>query len=181
MENGVALSVKSSNKSRGNQSTSTAIRRRMEAQSLNEQNEALRAAQMSIQKTKYIERELSPLARDPANYETRLPNEDKNYVMSPAAKRARQDGSLDPMQTSFNRTFNRKLKMRDTFTKIFPSYTHAEPTCFVPSATHQLHMYPKEDDQGRPMQDIDRTYTHKKDFIKEYTESMLKIASMRRT
>jgi len=80
-------------------------------------------------------RQLSPLAVDPVNFETRLPNEDDNYSLSPAAKRALQDGSLDPHQTFFNRTFNRKLKMRDTFTKIFPSYTHGEPTVSQPSTT----------------------------------------------
>jgi hypothetical protein len=71
--------------------------------------------------------------------------------------------------------------MRDTFTKIFPSYTHGGPTCYIPSATHALHFYPKENDLGEKMQNIDRAYTHKKDFMKDYTESMLKIANMRRT
>ena len=35
--------------------------------------------------------------------------------------------------------------------------------------------------QGKPTYEIDRTYTHKKDFIKVYTEDILKIANMRRT
>ena len=104
----------------------------------------------------------------------------ENYNASPAVKRARQDGSLDPQQTPFNRTFNRKLKMRDTFTKIFPSYSHAEPTCYIASMTHHRHYYPKRDDVGNKMQAIDRTHTHKMDFMKEYTESMLKIQNMRR-
>ena len=102
-----------------------------------------------------------------------------NYNQSPAAKRAREDGSLDPHQTHFNRTFNRKLKMRDTFTKIFPSYKHSEPTCYISSVTHFQHYYPKKDDVGNKMQAIDRTFTHKMDFIKEYSESMYKIKDMR--
>ncbi len=53
-----------------------------------------------------------------------LPNTVPNYVKSPAAKLALRDGSLDPNQTFFNSTFNRKLKMKDSFTKVFPSYTH---------------------------------------------------------
>ncbi len=130
---------------------------------------------MMIQKTQYVDREMSPAAKDPANFETRLPNESLNYGKSPAAKRAIQDGSLDPSQTPFNRTFNRKLKMRDTFTKIFPSYTHGETTCYIASATHHNHYYPKRDDLGNKMQDIDRQFTHKKDYMKEYSESMLKI------
>ena len=68
--------------------------------------------------------------------------------------------------------------MRDTFTKIFPSYTHGEKTCYKPSATHTLHFYPKRNDVGQSMQEIDRTFTHKKDYMKEYSESMLKIANM---
>ena len=157
-----------------------AKRRAAAAQSLKEQNIALREAQQLIQKTKYIDCEFSPLAKNPVNYETRLPNQDRNYGLSPAAKRARQDGSLDPSQTFFNRTINRKLKMRDTFTKIFPSYNHGAPTCYQPSQTHASHFYPKKDDVGKRMVDIDRSFTHKKDFMKEYTESMLKIQNMRR-
>ena len=59
-----------------------------------------------------------------------LPNDDKNYSLSPAARRAMRDGSLDPNQTHFNSSINRKIKMRDTFTKIFPSYPHGEPTTY---------------------------------------------------
>ena len=57
-------------------------------------------------------------------YEAKLLNEDVNYSLSPAAKHARKDGSLDPRQTFLGKTFNRKLRMRDTFTKIFPTYGH---------------------------------------------------------
>ena len=69
--------------------------------------------------------------------------------------------------------------MRDTFTKIFPQYTHGEPTTYIPSITHAKHFYPKHDDIGNRMNQIDRTHTHKKDEIKEYSEAMLKIANMR--
>ena len=160
--------------------SSNALRRREAAKSLADQNRLLREAQQTIQKTKYHERELSPLATQAEHFETRALNQDMNYGLSPAAKRARQDGSLDPSQTFFNRTFNRKIKMRDTFTKIFPSYTHGAETCYQPSNTHFMHMYPKKDDLGKKMADIDRSHTHKMDFMKEYTESMLKIANMRR-
>ena len=113
-------------------------------------------------------------------FEAKLLNDDLNYCHSPAAKHAMLDGSLDPRQTFFGNTFNRKLRMRDTFTKIFPSYNHGEPTVRCPSHTHTAHFYPRQNDVGMPMQDIDRQYTHKRDFMKEYHESMLKIASMRR-
>lgn len=121
-------------------------------------------------------RQHSPI-RDinPANkFEASLPNRDANYEKSPAAKRARQDGSLDALAT-MNRTFNRKIKMRDTFTKLFPCYEHGSPTCYQSTKTHMLHQYPDQDDEGRPTHAIDRTYTHKKDEMKNYTECMLKI------
>ena len=97
-----------------------------------------------------------------------------NYSKSPAAKRAHEDGSLDP-NAQFNRTFNRKLKMRDTFTKVFPLYNHGVPTCYETSNTHFQHMYPDHDDLGKPTHAIDRTFTHKFDEMKIYNESMLKI------
>lgn len=127
-------------------------------------------------------RDYSPLLVDRANrFEGRLPNDDKNYEASPAARRANVDGSLDH-NAAFNRTFNRKLKMRDTFTKIFPGYNHAEPTTIKGKITEtaQRHKYPAADDLGRKTHAIDRSYTHKMDFIKEYTESMIKIQNMRR-
>ncbi len=95
-----------------------------------------------------------------------LPNETKNYRLSPAARHAEKDGSLEPiMRTTFNQSFNRKLKMRDTFTKIFPLYTHAQPTTFAMNETmsHQKFIYPASNDDGRITYVIDREYTHKFD------------------
>jgi hypothetical protein len=70
--------------------------------------------------------------------------------------------------------------MRDTFTKIFPGYEHGSPTCYQkPGMTHAMFVYPKQM-EGRPTHEIDRTYTKKNDFIKIYTEEILKIANMRR-
>ena len=87
------------------------------------------------------------------------------------------DGSLDPNQTFFGRTFNRKMKMRDTFTKIFPSYEHGMPTNYSPKKIHSkwTHSYPEKNDLGGNAFDIDRTYTHKKDEMKQFHEAMLKI------
>jgi len=103
-----------------------------------------------------------------------------NYVNSPVAKLAMTNGSLNT-QNSMTRTFNRKLKMRDTFTKIFPSYTHEDRTVMIPSFSHQMYSYPAKNDLGAPTHEIDRNFTHKKDNMKIYHESILKIANMRRT
>ena len=125
-------------------------------------------------------RAMSPVKVDIDNqFEVNLPNQDTNYGKSPAAKRAFEDGSLD-RNAQFNRTFNRKLKMRDTFTKVFPLYNHGAPTCYEKTNTHLQHIYPDADDLGNTTHAIDRRFTHKFDEMKIYTESMLKIQNMRR-
>lgn len=128
--------------------SSRAPRREADANELKTHNMSMREVQALIQTNKHFERDMSPSAKEPTNFEMRPLCDLENYNASPAVKRARQDGSLDPTQTPFNRTFNRKLKMRDTFTKIFPSYSHAEPTCYIASMTHHKHYYPKRDDVG---------------------------------
>ena len=125
-------------------------------------------------------RRLSPLAEDPEHYECRLLNDDRNYSSSPAARHAMNDGSLDPNTTFFNRTFNRKLKMRDTFTKIFPGYPHGSPSVAGPSHTQTLHAYPDKNADGRPTHEISREFTLKKDAMKDFHESLLRIANMAR-
>jgi len=74
-----------------------------------------------------------------------LPNTNENYSKSPAARHAYRDGSLDPARMTFSRIFNRKLKMRDTFTKVFPVYPHGNPTTYSnpnKSFTHFKYFYP---------------------------------------
>ena len=77
-------------------------------------------------------------------------------------------------------TNNRRLKLRDTFTKLFPTYTHGTGSNFIPTTTHATFMYKGIEPDGIPTHNIDRTYTHKVDFMKYYTEEMLKISNMRR-
>ena len=92
-----------------------------------------------------------------------------------------RDGSLDPQKTNFNGTIHRKLKMRDTFCKIFPSYNHGKPTVYQnpnSSYTQFVHVYPKRNDDGRYTHKINRENTHKKDEWKIYSESMYKISDM---
>ena len=73
------------------------------------------------------------------------------------------------------RTFNRKMKMGDSFTRVLPRYNHVKNSCYQPSATHALHPHYRKDILSLPMTDIDRRYTHKQDFIKNYSESMYKL------
>ena len=71
---------------------------------------------------------MSPQSKDALKFEVRLPNSTENYSHSPAARHAVQNGSLDPSQMQINKMNNRKIKMRDTFTQLFPTYPHGVPS-----------------------------------------------------
>ena len=73
---------------------------------------------------------------------------------------------------------NRSLRDRDTFLKIFPGYRISKET--TSSVNTNSFFYPEVSTESIKMHEIDRTYTHKMDFIKRYTEEMLKVASMQR-
>ena len=110
--------------------------------------------------------------------DSQLLNTGYNYMRSPAAQHAMRDGSVDNLlQPTFSRTFNRKMKMRDTFTSIFGAYNHSEPTVFTknrPEKEETL-QYPRRNDDGHITYLINREYTFKKDRIKDYSESMYRI------
>lgn len=106
----------------------------------------------------------------------------KHFDSSPVAKHYYADpGFLMTFDGTIPErvAFNRKIKMRDTFTKVFPTYSHEPQTTYVsPSVTHAFHFYPKTQYDGKPIQEIDRRYTHKFDEMKIYNEEMLKIAEI---
>ena len=56
-------------------------------------------------------------------WEASLPNDRQHYEQSPVARFQKENGSFSP-DRFMTRTFNRKMKMKDTFTQIFPSYNH---------------------------------------------------------
>ena len=62
--------------------------------------------------------------------------------------------------------FNRKLKMKDSFSTIFVTYNHFPKSTYSgrnSSVTHKEIPYYKTDILGNPMHEIDREFTHKKD------------------
>ena len=70
------------------------------------------------------------------------------------------------------------MKMRDTFTNIFPGYDHKPETCYRSvdkSITHHLYPIHEKNIEGKPMAHIERNYTHKMDDIKDYSEEMYKL------
>ena len=69
------------------------------------------------------------------------------------------------------------MRMRDTFTVLFPGYEHGMYTNCVPnqisSSIH--HQYPEANDTGSPTHVIDRQFTHKKDDMKLFHENYMRI------
>ena len=59
----------------------------------------------------------------PTEWERELPNDRQHYMDSPIGKHQRNvyGKSKDAFMS---RTFNRRMKMGDTFTKVLPSYNH---------------------------------------------------------
>ena len=111
-----------------------------------------------------------------SDWEAQLPNDRDHYQKSPVAKWIGSNGAFSP-DRFMTRTFNRKMKMKDTFTQIFPSYPHKKETCFTKAVSHEKYPVYVETLEQKPIVDIDRRYTHKRDPIKEYSEEMYKLGS----
>ena len=67
------------------------------------------------------------------------------------------------------------MKMRDTFTKILPSYNHEPRSCYNPSFSHYKHIHFLKDIEGKPFAKGTKEYNHKMDEIKTYSEEMLRL------
>lgn len=77
------------------------------------------------------------------------------------------------------RMSNRKLKMRDTFTKVFPNYTHGEPSSLAETKSHWDFKYNDHNaDTNSPTHKIDKERHFKMDEIKNYHDEMLKIVNL---
>ena len=77
-----------------------------------------------------------------------------------------------------SKIFNRSLRDRDTFVNVFPNYRIARDHKYSTMRKH--YKYPSCSIEGGPPHLIDRAFTHKMDFMKKYTEEMLKVQSMKR-
>ena len=113
----------------------------------------------------------APLRKD---WEAQPLNDRDYYLDSPVAKFSKQRGDFSE-EKFLSRTFNRRLRMRDTFTSVNPLYKHEKKTCYIPPYSHFVHPKFKRDIQGRPMKHVPRDYNHKMDEIKVYNEEMLKL------
>ena len=97
-----------------------------------------------------------------------------HYEKSPVAQHSQRNGSFSPDRYA-TRTFNRKMKMKDTFTRITPGYNHMPKSCYSKAASHMLHSKFDMDLEDKPTANISRVYTHKIDRIKNYSEEMYKL------
>ena len=110
----------------------------------------------------------------PTNWESADMNNQDYYLASPVAKFVRTRGDFSE-DRHMSRTFNRRLRMRDTFTSIIPLYKHEPKTCYTATYTHSVFPEYKEDITGKPLGKVSRQYNHKFDPIKVYNEEMLKL------
>ena len=115
------------------------------------------------------------------DWEARPMNSQSYYQKAPANVFAQTQGHIGFEHGKYiSRTFNRRLKMRDTFTKIYPNYHHEPKTCYQlqgQSYSHKFHPQYDEDENGSVIVKINRNHTHKMDPMKDYNEEMLKLRS----
>ena len=110
----------------------------------------------------------------PNDWEYAPMNDRQFYKDSPVAKFVKSRGDFSE-DKHLSRTFNRRLRMRDTFTSIIPMYTHVPRTCYMPTVTHTVFPEFKKDITGKPFAKAPRPYNHRMDQIKVYNEEMLKL------
>lgn len=113
-----------------------------------------------------------------------LPNETPNYVKSPAAIHALIDGSLDTSKGDLSRINHRKMRLKDSFAAVFPTYNHKTQVSLTgsqlsPTALRAF-VYPEKNLLGAPMYEIDREHTRKRDAINDYAVGRAKVQSIMR-
>ena len=115
----------------------------------------------------------------PNNWEAQPLNNRGYYLNSPANVFAETQGHFNSSNGKFlSRTFNRRLRSKDTFTNIIPNYTHEKKTCYQlqgQSLSHKFHYPILKDDLNKPIKKMNRENTHKFDEMKIYNEEMLKL------
>lgn len=110
----------------------------------------------------------------PHDWEAHPMNDRPHYIKSPQLKHSMNRGDFDS-QMHMSRTFNRRMRMQDTFTKLLPSYNHVQNSCYIPSYTHHKHPEWPYDILGNHVSKKDMSMHHKFDEIKIYNEEMLKM------
>ena len=81
----------------------------------------------------------------PVDWEAHPMNDTANYERSPVARHSSNGLKAFDKEKFLSRTFNRRLKMRDTFTSILPMYDHVNNTCMAGNKTVSHAKHPKYD------------------------------------
>ena len=108
-----------------------------------------------------------------------LPNETPNYLKSPVAIHALTDGSLDASRGELSKINHRKMRLKDSFASVFPTYNHKTQVKLTgsqmsPTALRAF-VYPEKNLLGAPMYEIDREHTRKRDAINDYAVGKAKV------
>ena len=101
-------------------------------------------------------------------------NDRDHYKRSPVAKFCTARGDFDPSQ-HMSRTFNRRMRMRDTFMNILPTYDHVDRTCMTKTFSHVKHEVFDKGLMNEPIYNVTKNYNHRFDRIKTYNEEMQKL------
>ena len=95
------------------------------------------------------------------------------YLESPAAQSIKDNRFFSPNEAG-SKTNNRKLKIHDTFTNIYPGYVHQSGSAFTKAGSHVLHP-----DYGDYHQWKGKwSYNHKMDDMKRYAESIFALKAL---
>ena len=96
----------------------------------------------------------------PMDWESYPMNDRNHYLKSPQLRHSISRGDFDE-NSHKSRTFNRRLRMQDTFTKLVPTYNHFKESCYLPTQSHHLHPEYSYDILGRHISEKDTTLHHK--------------------
>ena len=77
---------------------------------------------------------------------------------------------------------NRKMKVHDSFTVLFPHYNHGNPSVLNEHKpeSHKIFVYPDRNDMGRPTHRVNKEHFQKRDFVNDQHEAFIRVASIKR-
>ena len=97
-----------------------------------------------------------------------------HYDDSPVAKHQERTG-VTSMDAYAGRINNRKLKMKDSFTRVLPAYRHEKKSAYENTISHVGYPKYERDLEGKPIHEVDRSFNHKFDRMKSIQEEQYKM------
>ena len=96
-----------------------------------------------------------------------------HYDDSPVAKHKERTDEISAAYAG--RINNRKLKLKDSFTRVLPGYRHEKKSAYENTISHSAYQKHERDLEGKPIHEVDRSFTHKFDKMKSIQEQQDKI------